>query len=167
LQLTTSVPNSSRLAPSDGAVYLVPSLTFDGPTAKPMHIPAAIKSHKLVTAGVVVVVLPIVVFTLWVVIAFSFSYSSGHRAGFLQKFSRRGWLCKTWEGEIQLTALPGAAPEIFAFSVRSDSIAQELNKYVGQRVDLHYRQHKGVPTSCFGDTEYFIDGVRAVGPISP
>jgi hypothetical protein len=132
-----------------------------------MHIPAAIKNHKLVSAGVVVVVVPVLVFTLWAVLALSFSYSSGHRAGFLQKFSRRGWLCKTWEGEIQLTALPGAAPEIFAFSVRSDSIAQELNKYVGQRVDLHYQQHKGIPTSCFGDTEYFIDGVRSVGPMSP
>jgi hypothetical protein len=66
-----------------------------------------------------------------------------------------------------LTALPGAAPEIFAFSVRSDSIATELNKYVGMRVDLHYAQHKGVPTKCFGDTEYFIDGVHTVGTPTP
>jgi hypothetical protein len=130
--------------------------------ATAMHIPAAIKNHKLVTAAVIVVLVPVLVFTLWAFIALHFTYSSGYRAGFLQKFSHRGWACKTWEGEIQLTAIPGATPEIFAFSVRSDSIAQELNKYVGQRVDLHYSQHKGVPTSCFGDTEYFIDGVRAV-----
>ena len=128
-----------------------------------MHIPAVIKSHKLVTIGIIVVVVPILVFTLWAFIALSYSYSSGERAGFLQKISKRGWLCKTWEGEVQLTALPGATPEIFSFSVRSDSIATELNKYAGQRVVLHYAQHKGVPTSCFGDTEYFIDGVRVVG----
>jgi hypothetical protein len=127
-----------------------------------MQIPAVIKNHKLVTAAAIVVLVPIFVFTVWAFIALHFTYSSGHRAGFLQKFSHRGWLCKTWEGEIQLTALPGAAPEIFSFSVRSDSIAQEMNKYVGQRVDLQYAQHKGVPTSCFGDTEYFIDGVRPV-----
>ena len=128
-----------------------------------MQIPAVIKRNKLITAAVIIVVVPVLVFTLWVTIALHYSYSSGHRAGFLQKFSHRGWLCKTWEGEIQMTALPGAAPEIFSFSVRSDSIAQELNKYVGQRVDLQYAQHKGLPTSCFGDTEYFIVGVRAVG----
>ena len=128
-----------------------------------MHIPAVIKNHKLVTIGIIVVVVPILVFTLWAFIALSYSYSSGERAGFLQKISKRGWLCKTWEGEVQLTALPGATPEIFSFSVRSDSIATELNKYAGQRVVLHYAQHKGVPTSCFGDTEYFIDGVRVVG----
>ena len=128
-----------------------------------MHIPAVIKNHKLVTIGIIVVVVPILVFTLWAFIALSYSYSSGERAGFLQKISKRGWLCKTWEGEVQLTALPGATPEIFSFSVRSDSIATELNKYAGQRVVLHYAQHKGVPTSCFGDTEYFIDGVRVGG----
>jgi hypothetical protein len=126
-----------------------------------MPIPAVIKNHKLVTAGVIVVVLPVLIVTLWMTIALHYSYSSGERAGYLQKISRRGWLCKTWEGEVQLTAIPGATPEIFAFSVRSDSIAAELNKLAGQRVVLHYQQHKGVPTSCFGDTEYFIDGVRA------
>src|SRR5262249_59970316 len=129
----------------------------------PLQVPAVVKNHKLVTALTIVVLVPIVVVTLWVFSTLHFTYSSGYRAGFLQKFSHRGWMCKTWEGEIQLTALPGAAPEIFAFSVRNDSIAQELNKYVGQRVDLHYAQHKGLPSSCFGDTEYFIDGVRAVG----
>jgi hypothetical protein len=125
-----------------------------------MRIPTVVKNHKLVTAGVLVVVVPVLAFTLWVFTTLTYSYSSGERAGYLQKISKRGWLCKTWEGEIQLTAIPGAAPEIFSFSVRSDSIATELNKLAGQRVVVHYRQHKGVPTSCFGDTEYFIDGVR-------
>src|SRR5205823_12025797 len=98
----------------------------------------------------------------WVFTTLHYTYSSGDRAGYLQKISKRGWLCKTWEGELQMTAQPGAAPEKFLFTTRSDSIAEELNKLAGQRVALHYEQHKGVPSSCFGDTEYFITRVRAV-----
>ncbi len=127
-----------------------------------MPIPATIRHHPLITTGVTVVVLPIVVFACWAMMALSFTYASGERAGFLLKVSERGWLCKTWEGELQMTAIPGAAPEKFLFSTRSDSIAAELNKVAGQRVVLNYAQHKGVPSSCFGDTEYFVTGVRAV-----
>lgn len=128
-----------------------------------MAIPEIIKRHKLVTIITLLIVIPILVFVLWVAITLNYTYSSGERAGFLQKVSRRGWLCKTWEGEIQLSALPGATPEIFSFSTRSDSIATELNRLNGQRVVIDYKQHKGLPTSCFGDTEYFVVGVRAVG----
>src|SRR5262249_32499380 len=128
-----------------------------------MAIPGIIKRHKLVSIVTLVIVTPILVFALYAFITLNFTYSSGERAGFLQKISKRGWLCKTWEGELQLTALPGAAPEIFSFSTRSDSIAKELNRLNGQRVVLEYKQHKGVPTSCFGETEYFIVGVRPVG----
>ena len=128
-----------------------------------MAIPTVIREHKLVTALVLAVGVPIIVFALWTFIALHYSYSSGERAGFLQKISKRGWLCKTWEGDLQLTALPGAAPEMFTFTTRSDSIAGELNKLAGQRVVLKYEQHKGLPGSCFGDTEYFVTGVRPVG----
>lgn len=129
-----------------------------------MHTPGFIRNHKLATSLATIIVLPIVVFTLWATITLSYTYSSGSRAGFLQKLSKRGWLCKTWEGEMQLTAIPGAAPEKFIFSVRSDSIAEELNKRLGQHVDVTYAQHKGVPSSCFGDTEYFVTAVRGVAP---
>lgn len=129
-----------------------------------MPVPALVRNHKLATVLAVVILLPVIVFALWMTIALNFSYASGERAGYLQKLSRKGWLCKTWEGELQQTAIPGAAPEKFIFSVRSDSIATELNKYQGQHVSVHYQQHKGVPTSCFGDTEYFVTGVRAVTP---
>ena len=105
--------------------------------------------------------LPFVLGAAWVGITLSYSYSSGERAGYLQKVSKRGWLCKTWEGEMQLSAIPGSAPEKFVFTTRSDSIARELNRLNGQRVVVDYDQHKGVP-ACFGDTEYFVDGVRAV-----
>jgi len=93
-------------------------------------------------------------------IALNISYSKGERAGFLQKLSQRGWLCKTWEGELQMVAVPGSMPEKFLFTVRSDSIAAELNKVAGKPVVLTYEQHKGVPGACFGDTEYFVNGVR-------
>lgn len=122
-----------------------------------------IKRHPLPVVLGVVVVLPVLVFTLWTVIALNYSYSTGTRAGFVQKISKRGWLCKTWEGEIQLSAIPGSAPQLFDFSIRSDSIAAKINALAGKEVALEYEQHKGVPTSCFGDTEYYITGVRAVG----
>ena len=91
------------------------------------------------------------------------SYSDGERAGYLQKFSSRGWICKTWEGEILLTSMPGAIPEKFEFSVRDEQVAQALTAATGKRVVLTYAQHKGVPTQCFGETEYYITKV-AVQP---
>lgn len=104
------------------------------------------------------------VFALYVWITLSYNYSEGERAGYVQKFSRKGWLCKTWEGELAMVNLPGAMPEIFFFSVRDDAAARRINGSMGQRVSLHYEQHVGVPTSCFGDTQYFVTGVRAVKP---
>src|SRR5690349_10991651 len=126
-----------------------------------MPLRAVVRRHWIATSLAFVILTPIVIFTLWATIALHSSYSKGYRAGILQKFSKRGWLCKTWEGELQLTAIPGAAPEKFVFSARSDSIAAELSRLSGQHVVLTYEQHKGVPTSCFGDTEYFITDVRA------
>jgi hypothetical protein len=121
--------------------------------------------HKLASTLAVVLLLPLLLFTAWTAITLSYTYSSGERAGFLQKVSKRGWICKTWEGDLQLSAIPGSAPETFSFSTRSDSIAAELNKVAGQRVVLTYEQHKAVPGSCFGDTDYFVTGVRLVaGP---
>jgi hypothetical protein len=94
----------------------------------------------------------------------AYSYSSGERAGYVQKFSHKGWLCKTWEGELAMVNLPGAMPEVFRFTVRDGAVAARLDQTMGQRVALHYEQHRGVPTSCFGDTEYFVTDVRPVGP---
>jgi hypothetical protein len=106
---------------------------------------------------IVVVVLGFAAYT-WS--ALHYAYSQGDRAGFVQKFSKKGWLCKTWEGEIAMANLPGTMPEIFAFSVRNDSVAKLITESVGKRVDITYQQHTGVPTHCFGDTEYFVTGVR-------
>jgi hypothetical protein len=97
--------------------------------------------------------------------ALRISYSDGERAGYVQKFSRRGWLCKTWEGELAMVNLPGAMPQMFIFSVRDPQVAGRLNQTIGQRVALHYEQHKGLPTDCFGETEYFVTEVRVLdGP---
>jgi hypothetical protein len=125
-------------------------------------MPNVFSRHKLVTAVIVVILLPLLGFALWVTLTLNYTYSSGNRAGILQKFSRRGWVCKTWEGELLLSALPGTVPEKFQFTVRSDSVAEEINKLNGHRVVLFYSQHVGVPTSCFGDTEYYVTGVHAM-----
>ncbi|MFN8573611.1 MAG: hypothetical protein U0132_16270 [Gemmatimonadaceae bacterium] len=109
-----------------------------------------------------IVLIPALGFTIWAGLAMNFTYSSGDRVGFVQKLAKKGWVCKTWEGEMQLSNVPGSAPTIFYFSVRGDSIAQEIVSHEGRQMSLHYNQHVGVPTSCFGDTEYFITGVRVL-----
>jgi hypothetical protein len=111
-----------------------------------------------------VILVPAVGFSLYTWIMLSFSYSKGDRAGYLQKFSEKGWLCKTWEGEIAMANLPGTMPEVFDFTVRNDSVAQVLRGMAGQRVAIIYEQHKGVPTSCFGDTQYYVVGVNRLAP---
>jgi len=102
----------------------------------------------------------ILLFWAYAWITLHFTYSEGERAGFLQKFSKRGWICKTWEGEILLTSMPGAIPEKFEFSVGDDAIAQQLLSATGKRVVLSYAQRKGVPTQCFGETEYYVERVQ-------
>ena len=101
----------------------------------------------------------VALFALYTWFTLTWSYSEGERAGYLQKFSKKGWICKTWEGEILLSSMPGAIPERFAFSVRDDQIAKDLMAATGKRVVLTYAQHKGVPSSCFGETEHFIEKV--------
>lgn len=98
----------------------------------------------------------------WTWFSLHWAYSEGDRAGVLQKFSRSGWLCKTWEGELAQYIVAGVAPQIWEFSVRDPLIAQELSKQVGEKVQLHYSQHKGVPTNCFAETPYFIESVKPV-----
>ena len=117
---------------------------------------------KLLAAAIVAV--PAVALTLWTAIALAYTYSSGDRTGYIQKFSKKGWLCKTYEGEIAMVNLPGQIANTFQFTVRDDSLANVINKAQGQRVALTYKQHKGLPTSCFGETGYFVNGVRVLGP---
>ena len=108
----------------------------------------------------------IVLFALHTWFTLSWSYSEGERAGYLQKFSKKGWLCKTWEGEILLSSMPGAIPERFAFTVRDEAVVKQLQNAMGQRVQITYEQHVGVPTSCFGETGYFATRA-STGPVNP
>lgn len=114
----------------------------------------------LIAVGVVG--LPVLVFTLWTWSALTWSYSEGERAGYVQKFSKRGWICKTWEGELAMVNVPGALQEKFAFSVRDDVVAQHISASMGKRVTIKYEQHPGIPTSCFGETEYFVTAVKVL-----
>ena len=107
-----------------------------------------------------IAITPLVLAAVYTLGTLGIAYSEGDRAGYLQKFSRRGWLCKTYEGELAMTTVPGTAPTIWAFSVRDDSVARAVNAAIGQKVVLHYTEHRGVPTDCFAQTDYYVDAVR-------
>lgn len=94
---------------------------------------------------------------------FNWSYSDGDRAGYLQKLSRKGWICKTYEGELAMTTVPGVAPVIWTFSVRmwDDTLARQINGLLGKKVVVHYRELRYLPSTCFGETSYFVDSVKA------
>ena len=122
------------------------------------------KSRVWLLLPLLLIVLPVCLFAAWVWITLHFSYSQGERAGYVQKISKKGWVCKTWEGELAMSTFPGTAPQIFAFSVRDDAVAAKIENAAGQRVALSYEQHKGVPGRCFAETEYYITAVRTIGP---
>jgi len=118
------------------------------------------RTQKLIVAGLITVPLALLALYTWFVV--SWTYSTGERAGYVQKFSKKGWICKTWEGELAMVAIPGSMPEKFYFTVRNDSVAGLINSSLGKRVALTYRQHVGVPTSCFGDTQYYVSNVKTL-----
>ena len=154
-------------------------MTDDEPTTEPTEPPreavrpepaesleprsSFIRRHWGKTAIAAVILVPALIFTIWAGITLSYSYSDGNRVGYVQKLSRKGWLCKTWEGELQISNIPGSAPILFQFTVRSDSLAHAIEALAGRQVQLQYEQHVGVPSDCFGETEYFVTGVRDVG----
>jgi len=105
----------------------------------------------------------------YILVVLNWTYSSGERAGWVQKFSKKGWLCKTWEGEMAMVSMPGATAEKFPFTVWDDNVAEQINKVMGKRVSLHYEEKVGIPTSCFGETRHYITGVTVVAeiPLAP
>ena len=117
--------------------------------------PRGARRGYLLAIGVVLVAVAVGALYAWLTL--TYSYSEGERAGLLQKFSRKGWICKTHEGELAMYVVAGVQPEIWAFSVRDPAVAAELSAAVGRRVQLHYVEHRGVPSSCFADTRYFVD----------
>jgi hypothetical protein len=120
----------------------------------------------VIAVGLLVLAALIIAY-VWLVL--SWSYSTGERAGWVQKFSRKGWLCKTWEGEMAMVSMPGSTAEKFLFTVRDDNVAEPVNRVMGKRVSLHYEEKVGLPTSCFGETRHFVTAVTAVEeiPLAP
>jgi hypothetical protein len=118
------------------------------------------KFMKFIKYFILLLLIPIGLFALYIWAALSWTYSSGERAGYVQKLSAKGWVCKTYEGELILVSMPGTQAEKFFFTVRNAAVAKKINETVGQRVRLIYEEHKGLPTNCFGDTNYFVTDVQ-------
>lgn len=123
--------------------------------------------RKIINGFALLVIVAGVGFALWTWGALSYVYSTGERAGYVQKFSRRGWVFKTWEGEMAMVNLPGAMPEKFFFSVRDEAVAKRIEQTLGHRVVIRYNQHIGIPSRIFGDTSYFAAEVRPVEEAVP
>ena len=105
-------------------------------------------------------VLVIFIGAAYLLIAFNYNYSEGSRAGYIQKFSHKGWICKTNEGELAMTTVPGVAPILWAFSVWDNNMASQISQSMGKRLVLHYKEYRYLPTTCFGETAYFVDHVE-------
>ena len=105
-------------------------------------------------------IIPLVLFTFYTWASLNWVYSSGERVGYVQKFSLKGYVCKTWEGEIVLVSMPGTQAEKFIFTVKNNAVAKKVNDSLGKRVKLVYEEHKGIPSSCFGETSYFVQDVH-------
>ena len=114
----------------------------------------------LLKVAIWALVIPIAVFVLYTWASLSWVYSSGERAGYVQKFSLKGYVCKTWEGEIVLVSMPGTQAEKFVFTVKDETVAKKVNDSLGKRVKIVYQEHKGIPSSCFGETPYFVNDVH-------
>ena len=132
--------------------------------AEPKPTPKSSWRRRLLVSCLGLFALGLALGSLYIWAAWSYNYSDGERAGYVQKLSRKGWICKTWEGELAMANLPGAMPEVFVFTVHDNEVAARINAAMGQRVTLHYEEHVGLPTSCFGETRYFVTDLRAVEP---
>ncbi len=126
--------------------------------------PAAAPRRRLPwrRALVLALLIPLLLFSLYTWFTLHWDYSNGYRSGILQKFSQKGWISKTYEGELWQSVVASVAPQIWAFSVRDDRVIRQLDSLVGKTVRLHYTEHRGIPTTLFGDTRYFVDSVAAV-----
>ncbi|HTD82791.1 MAG TPA: hypothetical protein VK648_03270 [Gemmatimonadaceae bacterium] len=142
----------------------IPENSEAAPAVAAAPAPVKKKRNKLLIILLSILLIPVVIIALWLWVTLGYTYSMGDRAGYVQKISKKGWICKTWEGELAQANLPGTMPQIFTFTVRSDSIARILEANAGKQVSLTYEQHRGIPTSCFGDTEYFVTKVQRIGP---
>jgi len=120
-------------------------------------------ARRLLLQFVIVLMLIASIFIYW---KYYYTYSNGYRAGLLQKFSYKGNLIKTYEGEMILSSVSGTsnvviASEKFYFSVKNSKLAQILDTMQGQMVIVHYKQKNGV-LFWNGDSEYQVDSVKRI-----
>ncbi|MBC7786599.1 MAG: hypothetical protein H7Z18_03900 [Methylophilaceae bacterium] len=115
--------------------------------------------QKALKILIILIILAAVLSGLYTWAMLSWSYSSGERAGLVQKISQKGWICKTWEGELIMVSMPGTQAEKFYFTVRNADLAKRITDAAGTRVKLVYEEHIGLPSSCFGDTNYYIKDI--------
>jgi len=116
----------------------------------------------LIALIILMLVVAGLLFAAYIWAMLSWSYSNGERAGWVQKLSMKGYVCKTWEGEMALVSLPGSMAEKFIFTVWDDKTAEKVHAVMGKRVELYYEEHIWLPTSCFGETRYFVKDVRII-----
>ena len=120
------------------------------------------KIGKLFKVFIWLLLIPVLLFALYTWGALKWVYSSGERVGYVQKLSEKGFVCKTFEGELVLVSMPGTQAEKFLFTVKDPEVANKINESIGKRVSLTYEEHKGIPSSCFGETSYFVQNVSVM-----
>jgi hypothetical protein len=110
------------------------------------------------------IALILIVTAIFIYWKYFYTFSDGYRAGLLQKFSHKGNIIKTYEGEMILSSVSSnanvaIASEKFYFSVTDKNLAQQLDTIQGRMVIVHYKQKNGV-LFWHGDTEYLVDSVK-------
>ena len=154
-------------APAAGTKASAESATAAGvPPVVAQPIVVRTPWHKRWTtrALAALIILPLMIFAVWAAVTLNVKYERGERYGYVQNFAKQGVICSTWEGELAMTNVPGVAPQIFRFSVRNDEVAADIQQSIGKRVALAYAEHRNVPTSCFGKSDYFVSAVRVEEP---
>lgn len=132
--------------------------------AKPIVVETRWDKRWSTRALAALIILPLLAFALWAAVTLNVTYERGEQYGYVQNFSKQGVVCGTWEGELAKTNVPGVTPEVFRFSVRDDAVVADIQQSTGKRVALTYKEHRNVPTSCFGKSDHFVSGVRVEEP---
>lgn len=134
----------------------------NGSTEKPaMKTGFASQAKKVLRWLLVIIVLTVISI---VYVKYFYTYSEGYRAGLLQKFSHKGAIFKTFEGEMILSSVSSTrdvaiASDKFLFSVINKSLVRQFDTLQGSTVIVHYKQ-KNAKAFWRGDSEYLVDSVR-------